>query len=83
MTREEYMTKLQKYLRKLPKQDYEDAIEYFNEYFTEWNGCYAFQYYPNNLGDGNYGLPMFLLIKKTDGSCRECTAEERDKILRS
>ena len=34
MTREEYMTKLQKYLRKLPKQDYEDAIEYFNEYFS-------------------------------------------------
>lgn len=30
MTREEYMAKLQKYLRKLPKQDYEDAIEYFN-----------------------------------------------------
>lgn len=35
MTREEYMTKLQKYLRKLPKQDYEDAIEYFNEYFCD------------------------------------------------
>lgn len=35
MTREEYMTKLQKYLRKLPKQDYEDAIEYFNEYFSD------------------------------------------------
>ena len=34
MTREEYMTKLQKYLRKLPKQDYEDAIEYFNEYLV-------------------------------------------------
>ena len=33
MTREEYMAKLQKYLRKLPKQDYEDAIDYFNEYF--------------------------------------------------
>ena len=29
------MTKLQKYLRKLPKQDYEDAIEYFNEYFCD------------------------------------------------
>ena len=27
------MAKLKKYLRKLPKQDYEDAIEYFNEYF--------------------------------------------------
>lgn len=35
MTREEYMKKLQKYLRKLPKQDYDDAIEYFNEYFSD------------------------------------------------
>lgn len=35
MTREKYMSKLQKYLRKLPKQDYEDAIEYFNEYFSD------------------------------------------------
>lgn len=29
------MIKLKKYLRKLPKQDYEDAIEYFNEYFSD------------------------------------------------
>lgn len=29
------MAKLQKYLRKLPKQDYEDAIDYFNEYFSD------------------------------------------------
>ena len=35
MTREEYMKKLQKYLRKLPKQDYDDAIDYFNEYFSD------------------------------------------------
>lgn len=35
MTREEYMAKLQKYLRKLPKKDYEDAIDYFNEYFSD------------------------------------------------
>ena len=35
MTREEYMAKLKKHLRKLPKQDYEDAIEYFNEYFSD------------------------------------------------
>ena len=35
MTREEYMAKLTKYLRKLPRQDYEDAIEYFNEYFSD------------------------------------------------
>ena len=31
MTREEYMKQLEKYLRKLPAQDYEDAIDYFNE----------------------------------------------------
>lgn len=35
MTKDAYMAKLQKYLRKLPKQDYEDAIEYFNEYFSD------------------------------------------------
>ena len=35
MTREEYMKQLKKYLRKLPSQDYEDAVDYFNEYFSE------------------------------------------------
>jgi len=31
----EYIAKLTKYLRKLPQQDYEEAIEYFMEYFEE------------------------------------------------
>lgn len=35
MTKDMYIAKLQKYLRKLPKQDYEDAIDYFNEYFSD------------------------------------------------
>ena len=35
MTRTEYVAKLTKYLRKLPQQDYEEAIEYFMEYFEE------------------------------------------------
>lgn len=35
MTKEQYMTQLKKYLRRLPKQDYDDAIEYFEEYFGE------------------------------------------------
>ena len=35
MTREEYMTQLKKHLRKLPYEDYEDAVDYFNEYFNE------------------------------------------------
>ena len=49
MTREEYMTKLQKYLRKLPKQDYEDAIEYFNEYFSDTAVSYTHLTLPTKL----------------------------------
>ena len=35
LTKEQYITQLKKYLRRLPKQDYDDAIEYFEEYFGE------------------------------------------------
>lgn len=35
LTKEEYLSQLQKYLRRLPKQDYEDAMEYFTEYFED------------------------------------------------
>ena len=31
MTRQEYMEQLKKYLKRLPKEDYENAIEYFDE----------------------------------------------------
>lgn len=35
MTKEEYLSQLKKYLKRLPKSDYENAIEYFNEYFED------------------------------------------------
>ena len=35
MSKEEYLNQLHKYLRKLPRQDYEDAMEYFTEYLQE------------------------------------------------
>ena len=35
MTKTEYIAKLTKYLRKLPQKDYEEALEYFIEYFEE------------------------------------------------
>lgn len=35
MTREEYMKTLAHNLRRLPKEDYDKAIEYFEEYFEE------------------------------------------------
>lgn len=35
MNREEYLRQLQKYLKRLPKEDYDSAMEYFTEYFDE------------------------------------------------
>lgn len=35
MTKVEYLAKLDKYLRKLPKDDYQEAMDYFSEYFEE------------------------------------------------
>ena len=35
MTKVEYLAKLDCYLRKLPKDDYQEAMDYFREYFDE------------------------------------------------
>ncbi|EHI70553.1 DUF1700 domain-containing protein [Streptococcus ictaluri] len=35
MTRIEYLAELDKYLRKLPKEDYQEAMDYYIEYFDE------------------------------------------------
>ena len=35
MTRDEYLRQLRKYLKRLPKEDYDSAMEYFTEYFEE------------------------------------------------
>ncbi len=35
MTRLEYMAQLEKYLKKLPRKEYQEAITFFNEYFDE------------------------------------------------
>ena len=35
MTKAEYLKQLEKHLKKLPPEDYENAMEYFREYFDE------------------------------------------------
>lgn len=35
MTRTEYLAELNKYLRRLPEADYQEAMDYFTEYFDE------------------------------------------------
>ena len=33
LTKEEYLAQLKKYLKRLPKEDYNNAMDYFTEYF--------------------------------------------------
>lgn len=35
MTKEQYLNELRHHLRRLPKEDFDDAMEYFTEYFNE------------------------------------------------
>ena len=35
MTRTEYLAQLDNYLKKLPVKDYQEAMDYFTEYFDE------------------------------------------------
>ena len=35
MTRTEYLAQLDHYLKKLPAKDYQEAMDYFTEYFDE------------------------------------------------
>ncbi|MFU2203667.1 DUF1700 domain-containing protein [Streptococcus hyovaginalis] len=35
MTRTEYLAKLDRYLHRLPEKDYQEAMDYFTEYFDE------------------------------------------------
>lgn len=35
MTKKEYLTQLKKYLKRLPKEDYNNAMDYFTEYFED------------------------------------------------
>lgn len=68
MTSQEYLNQLQKYLKKLPQSDYEDAMEYFTEYFAD-AGPENEQAVIEELGTPKLAaaeLMMNLLDKKTD-----------------
>ena len=60
MTRTEYMEQLKKYLKRLPKEDYENAVEYFTEYFDE-AGPENEQQVMNELGDPKEAARELLL----------------------
>ena len=77
MTSQEYLNQLQKYLKKLPQSDYEDAMEYFTEYFAD-AGPENEQAVIEELGTPKIAaaeLMMNLLDKKMD----EHTAMEQEE----
>ena len=77
MTSGEYLKQLEKYLRKLPQSDYEDAMEYFTEYFAD-AGPENEQAVIKELGTPKQAaaeLMRNLLDKKVD----ECEAMEKEE----
>ncbi len=81
MTRKEYMEQLKKYLKRLPKEDYDNAIEYFSEYFDE-AGPENEQQVMEELGSPKEAageLLLNLLQESTEGKDKEDTPAKRKK----
>lgn len=84
MTRNEYMEQLKRYLRRLPKEDYENAVEYFSEYFDE-AGPENEQQVMKDLGDPKEAAREVLLnlLEESveNGSAEEASHAETAKAL--
>ena len=84
MTRNEYMEQLKRYLRRLPKEDYENAVEYFSEYFDE-AGPENEQQMMKDLGDPKEAAREVLLnlLEESveNGSAEEASCTETVKTF--
>ena len=77
MTRNEYMEQLKRYLRRLPKEDYENAVEYFSEYFDE-AGPENEQQVMKDLGDPKEAARE-VLLNLLEESVENGSAEEASR----
>lgn len=77
MTRKEYMEQLKKYLKRLPKEDYDNAIEYFSEYFDE-AGPENEQQVMEELGQPKEAARELLLnlLQESVGDSKDITGEK-------
>lgn len=77
MTRKEYMEQLKKYLKRLPKEDYDNAIEYFSEYFDE-AGPENEQQVMEELGQPKEAARELLLnlLQESVGDSKDITEEK-------
>ena len=83
MTRKEYMEQLRKYLKRLPKEDYENAIEYFSEYFDE-AGPENEQQVMEELGEPKEAARELLLnlLQESVGDGKDSTGEKETELQR-
>ena len=77
MNREIYLKELAGYLKKLPKDEYQKAIEYFEEYFAEAgpeHEAEAIQSLgtPREAADGILGEITLRRIQNTDATKKQC-----------
>ena len=81
MTRKEYMEQLRKYLKRLPKEDYENAIEYFSEYFDE-AGPENEQHVMEELGEPKEAARELLLnlLQESVGDGKDRTGEKETEL---
>ena len=82
MTRQEYMEELKKYLKRLPQEDFDNAIEYFSEYFEE-AGPEKEQQVMRELGEPKEAArELFLNLLQESVEHDEDIVEEKAPVLK-
>lgn len=83
MTRTEYLAQLEKYLKKLPAKDYQEAMDYFTEYFDEVGpeGEAAAIAELGNPKEAAHEIIINLLDKKIEEDSQEASSVKNSKQL--
>lgn len=83
MTRTEYLAQLEKYLKKLPAKDYQEAMDYFTEYFDEVGpeGEAAAIAELGNPKEAAHEIIINLLDKKIEEGSQEASSVKNSKQI--
>lgn len=83
MTRTEYLAQLEKYLKKLPAKDYQEAMDYFTEYFDEVGpeGEAAAIAELGNPKEAAHEIIINLLDKKIEEDSQEASSVKNSKQI--
>lgn len=83
MTRTEYLVQLEKYLKKLPAKDYQEAMDYFTEYFDEVGpeGEAAAIAELGNPKEAAHEIIINLLDKKIEEDSQEASSVKNSKQI--